>query len=272
MNSNLSFEKKFETTNFLKPIGIFFLTELIVVFIFLAFNGGYEEIIDNIAPVFFIILVFALLLSKCTGVKENISQLKNKNMLKELTILMILIFFAETFITVVFSYFVQGGYLPQEFIEGNVVFSNYIIFDLISAIILAPIAEELFFRGFLLNRLNYKLSNRKYSLLISIIITSLLFALAHGFEVCIYIVPAAFVFAMVYLKYDNIFASMTLHAMSNTLAAGLGLLTLYNGFNIDAFTTGVGWDIFFLIIGAISIYFLTKFVVNSYQEINKKIV
>ena len=81
-------------------------------------------------------------------------------MLKEVLILSILLVFVEYFIIIILSFFVDAGYLGSEFIKGNITFSSFILIDLISAIILAPISEELLIRGFLFNRLNYRLSNR----------------------------------------------------------------------------------------------------------------
>lgn len=85
------------------------------------------------------------------------------------------------------------------------------LFNVLSSVILAPVVEELLFRGVLFNRLNEKMS-----LILAMLISSLLFGLFHGLGV------AQFVFGLcmcvVYLKTRNIMVPIIIHIMNNLFA------------------------------------------------------
>lgn len=80
-----------------------------------------------------------------------------------------------------------------------------------SAIIAAPIVEELIFRGFLFGRLNYK-----YGLLIAILLPSVLFGVLHSDPI------DAFIFAvfmtLIRIKYNSIIAPIIVHMANNAIA------------------------------------------------------
>ena len=87
------------------------------------------------------------------------------------------------------------------------------IFEVISSVILAPILEELFFRGVLFNRLKIRTG-----IIAAMIISSALFAIGHEFGG----ITSAFLFGIcmciIYMKTDNILMTMSIHFLNNLVA------------------------------------------------------
>ena len=98
------------------------------------------------------------------------------------------------------------------------------LFEFFSAIVIAPISEELFFRGVLFNRLKIRTG-----VIAAMLISSTIFALGHEFGGII----SAFLFGMcmciIYLKTDNILMTMSIHFINNLVAVFL------EAGNLDAF-------------------------------------
>ncbi|MBR0138254.1 MAG: CPBP family intramembrane metalloprotease [Erysipelotrichaceae bacterium] len=87
------------------------------------------------------------------------------------------------------------------------------LMGMIYAGIIAPIAEEMLFRGFLLKML------RRYSALVAIVFTSVSFGIFHG--TLAQAVPAMFIgiiLAVLDLRYDSILPSIILHMATNILS------------------------------------------------------
>ncbi|PFJ06173.1 CPBP family intramembrane metalloprotease domain-containing protein [Bacillus cereus] len=101
--------------------------------------------------------------------------------------------------------------------DGNVINTSNIymtIFTFISACVLAPIMEEVIFRGFFLQRMAYKWGIKR-----AVIISSLIFGLGH-FDVI-----GAFMFGVVmcllYIKTKNIWTNIAVHALNNLIATSM---------------------------------------------------
>lgn len=89
----------------------------------------------------------------------------------------------------------------------------YVLFFL-NICVLAPIYEELFFRGILLRRFTLKWSPQK-----SIIISSIIFGIIHLSPInVLFAFALGCVLGYAYLKTKNIFVPMLLHSFSNFLA------------------------------------------------------
>lgn len=86
--------------------------------------------------------------------------------------------------------------------------------------VVAPIAEELFFRGFLFGAL------RKRGLVVALLVSGGVFGLAHlGGSPLGFIVPLAtlgVLLALVYERTGSLYAAIALHALNNSVAFGLG--------------------------------------------------
>ena len=100
---------------------------------------------------------------------------------------------------------------------GNVlIWKNIAIGSLIGTILISPIAEELIFRGIILNRLKLVISTP-----IAILISSLCFGILHSYGSII----SAFVFGLcmciLYIKTNNILIPILAHIMNNFFAEAL---------------------------------------------------
>lgn len=79
-------------------------------------------------------------------------------------------------------------------------------------VILAPIVEEIVFRGILLRRISFKFGVRK-----GIILSSIVFAILHPGLGHVFSFIAGVIFSLVYLKYNNILISTITHMCYNFL-------------------------------------------------------
>jgi membrane protease YdiL (CAAX protease family) len=88
------------------------------------------------------------------------------------------------------------------------------------AIILAPITEELIFRGFFFNALY-----RYMPAWLAIALSSIVFGLVHGLSACFPLACAGAVLAIVYYRSGSLTASMLTHALFNATSTTLLLAT-----------------------------------------------
>lgn len=93
---------------------------------------------------------------------------------------------------------------------NNAASPEILIMDIISAILIAPIIEELIFRGVLFNRLKIRIG-----IIPAMLLSSGIFAIGHEFGG----MTSAFLFGIcmciLYLKTDNILVTMTIHFLNN---------------------------------------------------------
>lgn len=131
---------------------------------------------------------------------------------------------------------------PDFSLNGSVLFNT---FTFISVVILAPIFEELIFRGMILNTLT------KYNKMFAIIVTSLLFGLLH--LNITQAIPAFFmslVLCYMYVQTDSILVTILAHAGNNLLA----LMPVYS----DNFVLITVVIMVFVIYGLITIILKSK--------------
>ena len=83
---------------------------------------------------------------------------------------------------------------------------------LVGYVLVAPVAEELLFRGYLMN-----LWIARWGLWSGLLASSLVFALFH-FERAAFAAPLGLLYALAYLKYDSLWPAIALHAGYNLLA------------------------------------------------------
>lgn len=114
---------------------------------------------------------------------------------------------------------------------------EFSIMHILTIVIIAPVAEEIFFRGYLLNKLMTKGNIKK-----AIILSSVLFGIMH-FINCINAFIIGLCFALIYVKYRNLFLTMIIHSLYN------GMLILYKFLiYINAFTISTQIAPFLLVI------------------------
>ena len=96
-----------------------------------------------------------------------------------------------------------------------------LILCFISIVILAPVLEEITFRKVLFIRLS-----RKLGFVISAVISSLIFGIGHGSLGILGAIAFGIGCCILYRKYNNIAASITVH-MVNNLIAGIIVIIAY---------------------------------------------
>lgn len=110
-----------------------------------------------------------------------------------------------------------GSGLPELWADGDGLALTYNLLNLLSAVLLAPVVEELVFRGIFLHRLTVKWNLRD-----AILISSLIFGLLHGLNL------GAFVFGLVmsllYLESGSLRLTIACHSLHNALIMLLGWL------------------------------------------------
>lgn len=91
------------------------------------------------------------------------------------------------------------------------------LFSLFVAVLIAPVVEELFFRGLMLHRFSVK-----WNINVAIILSSILFGILHFNFIGITMV--GFMMCIVYLKTRSLIPTMLMHSLNNLLAESLTLL------------------------------------------------
>ncbi len=103
--------------------------------------------------------------------------------------------------------------MPAPDLLPEVMDPSSLLLDILSSIIIAPVLEELLFRGVLFNRLKIRIG-----IIPAMLLSSGIFALGHEFGG----ITSAFVFGIcmciVYLKTDNILMTMSIHFLNNLVA------------------------------------------------------
>lgn len=139
------------------------------------------------------------------------------------------------------------------------IYLNYslIVTNFIATVIISPISEELIFRGVLFNKLKLIVPT-----VMSILITSLLFAALHGFGN----ITSAFIFALcmsiLYIKTENIFVPIVAHFLNNFIAESIVILDSGNLLFTNTLVMGV---ISFL--SVVSAILILRFIVNNLNNI-----
>ena len=129
--------------------------------------------------------------------------------------------------------------------------------DVIMTVFVAPILEEIVFRGVIMNNL------RKYGIRVAIIINSLLFGLSHyNVEMIIPAFLTGIIFSYVACKY-SIKYSILIHFLLNTVTQILQVIILSK---IEMFIVVFGLFLLFLIIFLL-IFFIIGLAKGRYKEI-----
>lgn len=169
-------------------------------------------------------------------------------------------------VNVFFSYGMLYGFnLLVEFVPGvsDLLYSTIItvkstiLFDIFTTVIVAPIAEELIFRGVLLNRLTKYLN-----LPLAILISSIVFGALHNPGSII----SAFVFglcmAIMYIKSQNILLPIFAHFLNNLIAE-----ILYYGDPNDLIFTNPLIIVGFSILALLSLYLIIISLKSEWKKI-----
>lgn len=202
----------------------FFLTLILVIVLIISYIlEGIPLLLKIKVPTYYISLVFALSSFLYIPVihyalkKSNINILANFIFpnLKVCSILILLAISVKV-LTFPLAYPIEftGSFLNARLEYFNfkplVPDTNFII-KLIHGILLAPVFEEIFFRGILLQQFLKQFSPRKAILLSSLLFTAAHFRLTDAGALMVY----GIVFGYVYYKTNSIVASMIVHSIIN---------------------------------------------------------
>lgn len=209
MNFLLVFDKMSLFNNQLKKITLKELLILIIVLFLVQITFSYLNIfyIDYIWIYSVVILFFVFRLRDSLKFVKNdlaeVFEIKNIKMILYIVLLNIFISYLCLYIS---------NFILYDFGIYNV-FNTTISTTLIATVFIAPISEELIFRGVFLNRLKIIAPT-----IVSILISALIFASLHTYGS----IFSSFIFAVsmsiLYLKSDNIFIPMTAHFLNNLAA------------------------------------------------------
>lgn len=261
MGEKINFNDKLKSTNITIGLGFFLLA--IFIDLFLEDFGFNPDWGTDLAYIIFIVLMW-FWLRNTTGIKEKFLEIFDLKIWKDV----IYIFLLTMFIEYLFNIFLSERIFFE--ISYNVSLYDPLSLCIISTVIFTPIAEELFFRGILFNRLNLFFSKQKRGLLLSMFITTFIFAIAHGVDDGFIIFLTSFPFCTLYLKYDNIFVSMLLHAISNLSVMFSLLLYSFDIISVDEIIyDSTSLSLIFSLLGIVSIFLLIKYLVKDYKLIKR---
>ena len=98
------------------------------------------------------------------------------------------------------------------YLDGELKSTICTILNIFLAVIIAPVTEELFFRGYLLNRWK-----NKFNTIIAVVLTSFLFALFHADLLGALIFSV--ILSLVYLKTKSIYGPVIIHFSNNAIVS-----------------------------------------------------
>lgn len=151
----------------------------------------------------------------------------------------------------------------ETFLDSTKINNSYIYnsFSFIALIIIAPIVEEIVYRGFLINRFFIKWGIKK-----AVIISSLIFGICHADII------GSFIFGLfmsiVYLKTKNLWFSIYCHSLNNLVTGIITFLDFFYSENIEQNSSNfTKEDIFFsLALLSLSLPFIIKYLKKTDLE------
>lgn len=132
--------------------------------------------------------------------------------------------------------------------------------DFLFTVILGPICEELIFRGILFNRLN-----KRIPVILSIFLTSILFALFHPDTAQISSFIFGITMCIAYLLSSNILIPVTLHMLNNLLS-----ITVSHIPNMESHLSSQIAMIILTILTVISLIYIFKFIFEGYKKVKSQ--
>ena len=231
--------------------------------LFCDFFGIYDPDLEYIFYFVFMILFFIFASFGTRGFKQDFDSLfKGINTFKVIMLAILNMLFAITVSNLLFDPFssVNAFHMPlanafhvplaNASMGGGLAF----VFELISAVCIAPISEELLFRGVLFNRIKIK-----KGVFVGMVVSSLLFSLGHfyGPQPLIHVFTS-FMFGMLmcvfFLKYDNILMNIAVHLIGNLMLYILDYTPIFAIFQMEPFSMIVG------LLALVSLFFIPAYI------------
>lgn len=163
--------------------------------------------------------------------------------------------------------------LPESWLQSysagseSLVYTDSLTFSLIYIVILAPLCEELMFRGFMYHRMR-----TAFSVMVSVITVSIAFALPHIDVLWIIVATLnSFIFTLVRERYQNLCYSIILHSCYNLVSAPMILLMGSQAYTV--LFDNVIAELIYLVLGGAAIFFCTRYLLKKPEnnEITYKI-
>ncbi len=141
-----------------------------------------------------------------------------------------------------------------------------------SQLILAPIVEEILFRGIIFKRLSYRMA-----LPFSMIISSILFTVLHPAKIWLPVFLSGIVYCYIFFKTKNLAIPILAHSLENFfgwLMTGFGFFDLFRSKNVDSLSTFYTWriEIFALMISVPAVIYFIKILIKVSQYTGKPAV
>lgn len=260
------FNIRLRTIKIRELIGGVLIAAVLLVILMLIFPAIAES--DDLFMLVFLLIIaglFAFALRGTTGIGKNFGSLfEEKNRNEILYVFAVNILFACLFMLLISALDILMGlgdptWISMWDVDTVDTGAGILLFDAITAIIFAPVIEELVFRGVLFNRLKIRTG-----IVPAMIISSFLFAIGHDFGG----ITSAFLFGIcmciLYLKTDNILIPMSVHFINNVVA------TLMEITNIDIVLAQFPWIIPSLLISIIGTVYLVKYIFNQTSMLKKE--
>lgn len=135
-------------------------------------------------------------------------------------------------------------------------------FSIIYIALLAPICEELMFRGFMYHRMR-----TCYSVRVSVIVVSIAFALPHISVLWIIVALInSFIFTMIRERYDNLCYSMILHSCYNLVSVPMLVLMEFSPEVYSVFFDNIIAELIYLVLGGAAVFFCIRALLINRQE------
>ncbi|MCC7553264.1 MAG: CPBP family intramembrane metalloprotease [Methanobacteriaceae archaeon] len=209
-----------KTLSHIKIIEILIIFLVLYLFI-LAIETFLNFAIDEIVVYIGIILFVVYKLRNC---KEDLifksKTLFDKFSFKEILIIVLLnIFFS-------YGMLIITHFLEQSFLSGELAYifdSSILGISLLSSVVVAPIFEELLFRGIFLQRLHIV-----FKITTAILITSILFGIVHNFGGIISAIVFGICMCILYVKSQNILVPIFAHFLNNLFAETIVIIDYNN--------------------------------------------
>lgn len=195
-----------------------------------------SELILCISFISEIIIIFIGLKKAKTPLKKIFESPKTN--IKDILFLMVLVvgtWFVMAGLTIIYINHSQAARETQEKLSSILLGSSKEWFSILSVVIIAPILEEIVFRGIILQGFL-----KNYSITKAIIITAVLFGLFHGNIVQTpLVILLGIVLGVIYIKTGSLFMCIAGHALNNFIALFGGSLFLLNGRHIYTLIAGI---------------------------------
>lgn len=253
----ISFNAALRQISLKKLALISIITFIILIIIDIIFDYGEDLFFD--LWLLSIFLYFIYKLKGSIGIKYNFKEIFTFNNQKEIWFVVVtnllFAFGVIALMSLIEIYVSDFGSTDQLALQGNSI--NTFLYEALSSVIIAPVIEELLFRGVLFNRLSLKIK-----VIPAIIISSIIFASLHQFGG----ITSAFLFGVcmciIYYKTDNIFLTMTVHFLNNLFCVFIDLFD-YSSFFAEPLVYPV------LIISVIGALLLIIYIVKNLIFINR---